>query len=116
VLEAVTAAWDKVSEDWQNQARHDALMQLAIEHDQLKWVAGKYRERKGDAIADAQLVKLTNAAVATMMASATSKRAKKDTDAPYKRALVWFLLLAVMVVFGLIALKLMASAHHPSPP
>lgn len=113
--DAVSAAWDRVSEDWSDQARHDALLKLAVDHDAFKWLAGKYRERKGDVIADAQLVKITNAAMATMFASATAKR-DKDAASPYKRALLWMLVLMVLMVFGLIAAKLMAASHHrPSP-
>lgn len=115
VNDAVTLAWDKVAEDWDNQARHDALLALAVEAGAFKWVASKYRERKGDAIADAQLAKIGTAAMATMFATATAKREREATS-PYKRALLWMLVLAVLMVFGLIAAKLMATAHHAPRP
>jgi hypothetical protein len=114
VHDAVSAAWDQVSEDWDNPARHDAVRTLAVEHAELKWLASKYRERKGDPIADAQLAKIASAAMATMFATATAKR--DDTTSPYKRALLWMLVLAAMMVFGLIAIKLMATTHHTPPP
>ncbi len=112
--DAVTAAWDKVTEDWDNQARHDALLALAAENQAFKWVATKYRERKGDPIADAQLTKIGAAAMATMFASATAKREKSAS--PYKRALVWMVVFVILMVFGLVAVKLMAMSHHTPPP
>lgn len=108
--EAVSAAWDKVLEDWTNQARHDAFMALVVEHKELKFAATKYREKKGDPIADAQLGKVTSAAMATMLVSSSSRK-EKDPAAPYKRALIWLLVLAVMLVFGMIAAKLLAHPH-----
>ena len=113
--DAVTLAWEKVAADWNNQTRHDALLALAAESGAFKWVASKYRERKGDAIADAQLAKITNAAMATMFATATAKRGK-EAASPYKRALLWLLVFALLMVFGLIAVKLMATTHHAPPP
>lgn len=114
--DAVSAAWDKLTEDWPNQGRHDALLQLAVEHNEFQWVASKYKERKGDELADAQLVKLRNAAMVMMLAAGTAQREREKAAAsPYKRALLWILVLAVMLVFGLIAAKLMANAHHGKP-
>ena len=111
VSEAVAAAWDKVVEDWPNQSRHDALLSLAVETGELKWVASKYRERKGDAMADAQLAKLTNAAMASMMSSGATKGSTTDNAAPYKRALIWLMVMTLMLIFGLIAVKLMTAGH-----
>lgn len=111
--EAVCAAWDKVTEDWQSQPRHDALVQLAVQHSELKWVASKYRERKGDAIADGQLAKLTSTAMAMLVASAPARR---EAPSPYKRAVIWLLVFLLLAVVGLIAVKLMASVHHPRRP
>jgi hypothetical protein len=116
VHDAVSAAWDTLSEDWDNQARHDALRALAVDNGQLKWLASKYRERKGDAIADAQLVKITNAAMVTMLATGSAKREKEAGSSPYKRALLWMFLLGVLMVLGLIAVKLMAATHHTPRP
>jgi hypothetical protein len=116
VNEAVSAAWDKVAEDWATQSRHDALLALAVEKGELKWVASKYRERKGDAIADAQLAKLTNAAMASMMATGATKGNAKDLAAPYKRALLWLMIMTVMLMFGLLAAKLMSAGHPAASP
>lgn len=113
--EAVSAAWDKVIEDWTNQARHDAFMALVVEHKELKFAATKYREKKGDPIADAQLGKVTSAAMATMLVVERSRK-EKDPAAPYKRALIWLLVLAVMLVFGMIAAKLLAHPHPQAQP
>jgi hypothetical protein len=115
VNEAVEAAWTKVTEDWANQARHDALLALTVESQAFKWVASKYREKKGDAIADAQLARLTTAAMATMMTSSRAS-AEQDFAAPYRRALLWLAVLAVMLVLGLIAAKLMVTAHPTASP
>ena len=113
--EAVAAAWDKVVEDWQNQARHDALMSLVVNAKEFKWAATKYREKKGDPIADAQLAKLTSAAMATMLVSTRTKD-DKDPAAVYKRALIWLLVLVVMLLCGMIAVKLMAQSHPQGHP
>lgn len=115
VDEAVSAAWDKVNEDWTNQSRHDALLALAVEKQAFKWLATRYRERKGDPIADAQLARIATAAMATMMASSASKGGTDAHAAPYRRALLWMVALVVMLAFGLIAAKLMAVAPPPAP-
>lgn len=115
VNEAVAAAWDKVVDDWTNQSRHDALLALATQAQAFQWLATKYRERAGDPIADAQLAKLTTAAMATMLTSSSASKGGTDYAAPYRRALMWMLVMVVMLVLGLIAMKLMASGHPPAP-
>ena len=110
--DAVSAAWDKLGEDWEDQARHDALRALAVEQGELKWLATKYREKKGDPMADAQLAKIASVAMATFMARETAAKHGADTNAPYKRALMWIGVLVIMLVMGLVAAKLMTSMHH----
>jgi len=112
VHEALAAAWDKLAEDWEDSARHDAVRTLAVEHGELKWLASKYREKKGDPVADAQLAKIASVAMATMLARETATKRGADLDAPYKRALVWLVVMLVMVILGLFAAKLMAGMHH----
>jgi hypothetical protein len=112
VHDAVVAAWDKLAEDWDNQARHDALRALAVEHGELKWLATKYREKQGDPVAVAQLGKITSAAMATMLARETAAKSDGDVNAPYKRAAMWIVVLLIMLLLGLIAAKLVTGVHH----
>jgi hypothetical protein len=107
---AVEAAWERVVEQWDDSARHDAFMVLVVQNSQFAWAAGKYKERAGDAIADKQLEKLRKAATATMFATASRKPGE---DPPYKRTLVIFAVLVVMLVIALVGVKIL---HDTRPP
>jgi hypothetical protein len=62
---SVHSAWRRVREDWRITAHHEELLQLTIQHQCYAWVAAKYREasreRPGDQLADAQIVRLRRA-------------------------------------------------------
>jgi hypothetical protein len=108
---AVEAAWERVVEQWDDQARHDSFLGLVAQHSEFAWAAGKYKERAGDAVADKQLEKLRKAATATMFATASKKPGE---DPPYKRTMVIFIVLIVMLVIALVGVKIMHDTR-PRP-
>jgi hypothetical protein len=114
VHEEVTAAWDRVVEQWDDAARHDALIGFVAKHSCYAWAAGKYKERAGDPIADKQLERLRKAATATLLATATPRKQAEET--PYKKTLIWLLVLVVMLVLGILFMRIVASNTRPEPP
>jgi hypothetical protein len=79
---------------------------------------GKYKERAGDAVADKQLERIRKAATATMFATASKKQ---DEPTPYKRTMVIFVVLLLMMVLALVGAKLIhdsrtQDAVPPRPP
>lgn len=113
VHEALAAAWDQLVADWSNEGRHESLRALAVEQGELKWLATRYRERQGDAVADAQLKKIASVAMATMLTRDTNGKHGRDVDAPYRRAMIWIIVLLFMLILGLVAAKVVTTAHHP---
>ena len=109
------AVWQNVVDSWDVPARHEALMGLVAQKGAFAWAAGKYKERAGDPIADKQLEKIQKAAVATMFATSAKKR---ETDSPYKRTILIFIALIVMIFIGLIGVKMIhdTKANLPKPP
>ena len=109
------AVWQKVVDGWDEPGRHDALLGLVTQKAAFSWAAGKYKERAGDPVADKQLERIRKAAVATMFASGAKK---PDQDSPYKRTMVIFIALLVMLFVGLIGVKLIHDSRPttPSPP
>ncbi len=71
--EAVTAAWDHVVAHWDEPKRHDALLGLVASYNCYAWVAGRYRERAGDPIAEQQLDRIRKAATFAMLATASNR-------------------------------------------
>lgn len=110
--EAVEAAWARAVERWDDRARHEALLGLVAQHSAFAWAAGKYKERVGDPIADAQLERLRKSATATLLATATKKPESKD--GPYKRTMLLGVLLLVMLALGLVYAKVIAVNHGKS--
>ena len=111
----VEAAWERVVESWDDPARHDALIGLVAQHSAFAWAAGKYKERAGDAVADKQLERIRKAATATMFATA----AKKQTEeTPYKRTMVIFVVLLLLMILGLVGVKLVhdTRTQQDAPP
>jgi hypothetical protein len=109
------AAWQRVLDGWDDPTRHEALMGLVAQESQFAWAAAKYKERAGDAIADKQLERIRKAATASLFASATKKPGE---DTPYKRTLVIFIVLIVMLGFLLVGVKLLHDTrpHADDPP
>ena len=113
--ETLQAAWDACVAAWDEQKRHDALIQLVAANGTYAWAAGRYRtittERPDDAIAKRQLDRLSRAAMATMFASATPRR---DTEPkPYRATMAILAMMIVAVVAGL--LYAMVSSGKPAP-
>jgi hypothetical protein len=110
----VTAAWDRVVEQWDDAARHEKLIGLVAKHSCFAWAAAKYKDRAGDAIADKQLERLRKAATATLFATATRRQDVEQT--PYKKTLIWLLALVAMLVLGLLLARLATKNTTPKPP
>jgi hypothetical protein len=107
--EAVRAAWQAVTEHWDEPARHEALLGLVAQHACFAWAAARYKERAGDAIADEQIERLRRAATATMLATATP-RPSADKQ-PYKNTLIIFIALVAMAILGLVLAKLIHDSR-----
>ena len=105
--EAVTAAWDRVVESWDEPARHEAFLGLVAQHSAYAWAAARYKERAGDPVADLALEKVRKAATAAMFASAAAR--PKDGASPYKKTMIWLVVLLVMLVLGMVFTQLVAS-------
>ena len=101
VPEVLRTAWDKLSEAWDDGARHDAVLVLATERGELGWIAGRYREaakaREGDPRPAAMLDKIKRATEA--MLTATTPRTTKE-PMPYRSSIVVLGFLVVMIVIG----------------
>jgi hypothetical protein len=106
VHDDVTAAWQRVTEHWDDAARHDAFIASVAQHSCYAWAAARYKERAGDAIADKQLDRLRRAATATMMAAAAARPSRERQ--PYKSSMV---VLIVLLLAMLVALFVTKSMH-----
>jgi hypothetical protein len=100
-----------------DETRHEALTGVVVEFAQYAWAVAKYRERRGDRIADAQIVRLTRAAEVTLLASA-SKRPEKS--GPYKSLtlLLGILIFAILcgVFYAMVIKAKGGSAENDSRP
>ena len=105
--EAVTAAWDRVVESWDEPARHEAFLGLVAQHSAYAWAAARYKERAGDPIADGALEKLRKAATAAMFASATARPTSEAS--PYKKTMIWMVVLLVMLAIGMVFTQIIVS-------
>ena len=106
----IEAAWQTVIEGWENPARHELFMGLVAKHSEFSWAASKYKERAGDAIADKQLERVRKAATASLLATA----AKKPEGTPYKRTIVIFMVLLLLIILALVGLMLVHDARPRS--
>lgn len=105
------ALWERVVEGWDEPARHQALMGMVAQKGEYAWAAAKYKERAGDAIAAKQLEKIRKAATVSMFATASKKPAE---DPPYKRTMVIFIVLLIMLFILLVGVKLVHDTRpHP---
>ena len=62
------------------------------------WAAAQYKKRAGDKMADRALVRIRNAATASMFASATMARPKQTGRMPYRSSV--FVLIVVVFMLG----------------
>ncbi len=104
--EAVTAAWEGVVAHWDEPKRHEALLGLTATYNCYAWVAGRYRERAGDPIADQQLDRIRKAATIAMFATAS-----KRPDGKSSRNLSILVLLLFVCVVGGVLLYLKLHSH-----
>ena len=107
VPEAVRAAWDQVVAHWDVPKRHETLLGLVATCNCYAWVAGRYRDRAGDPIAELQLDRIRKAATFALLATASNRRTSK----PGGRIAVVVLLLIVCAVCGVL---LYGKLHAPS--
>lgn len=107
--DAVQNAWDAAVAQWDDPAKHTALLALVAHHGCYAWAAAKYKERAGDAIADKQLERLRSSAVAAMMATSTKK---KEETQPYRSTLIVFAALLLILVLGLVFITIIKSNAH----
>lgn len=117
--EVVTAAWDRTVEQWDDLSRHDALLAVVVEHSAFAWAAARYKERDArgdDPVARARLERIRKAATATMFA--TAKVRETEGSSPYKKTLVWLMVLCVMLVLGLVFARIVVgnAPAKPQPP
>ena len=111
-MQEVESAWQGVTEHWDDGERHQAFLALVARHHCFAWAAARYKERAGDAIADAQLDKLQRAATATMLAAAAAR--PKSDKVPYRSTLLVLISMVLLAVFGLICLKLIRDSRQPT--
>ena len=112
VHDDVTAAWQRVTEQWDDSARHEAFFAAAAQHSCFAWAAARYKERTGDAIADKQLERLRKAATATMMATAAAKPSKERQ--PYRSLLIVLICMFLAMLVALFVTKSLRD-NHPAP-
>jgi hypothetical protein len=123
VHDDVTQAWDRVLEQWDDKARHDAMLSVVVSHSEFAWAAARYKERGDDPVAHVQLERLRKAATATMLASAKAR--ESPDSSPYKKMALWLAVMVVMLVVGLLFARIVVSnapakrtpapARHPTP-
>ena len=109
IPDAVQNAWDAAVAQWDDPAKHTALLGLVAQHGCYAWAAGKYKERAGDAVADKQLERLRTSAVAAMMATGAKK---KDETQPYRSTLIVLAALLLILVLGLVFVSIIKSNAH----
>jgi hypothetical protein len=109
--EAVTAAWDEVTSQWEDAPRHEAFLALVVQHSAFAWAAARYKERGDDPVAKDRLERIRKAATATMFASATPRETKENS--PYTKTLLWLVAMVVMLVVGLLFARIVVN-HAPA--
>lgn len=117
------ASWGRVVESWQDQPRHDAFVQAAVNAGAYAWAAGQYqdalRQRPAAAgaadpiapIARRQLERVRRTAEAAMLASAAVRQEQK---APYRSATTILVMLVVVLVAGALYATFMRETRNPA--
>jgi hypothetical protein len=100
----VTEAWDAAVADWDNPARHDALLTLAAKHEAYGWTAKQYqarlKENAEDAVAQRQITRLRKAAELTLYATAAQRETKTKT--PFKASIAMIMIMVFLIIAGLL--------------
>jgi hypothetical protein len=105
--DVVTAAWERTVEQWDDPSRHEALLAVVVEQSAFAWAAARYKERGDDPVAKARLERIRKAATATMMATATVRETEESS--PYKKTLLWLLIMVVMLALGLVFARIVVG-------
>jgi len=113
--EPVRAAWDACEQQWDEPARHDAFFALVAQHACFAYAAARYKVRAGDAIADRQLERVSKAATATMLATASARPDAKQR-APYRAVVALIVLMLVAALAGLAYVANMKRGPAQPPP
>ena len=103
IPEPVRAAWQGVLGGWDEPARHDAFFQVVVHHGCYAWAAGRYKQKAGDAIADARLAKLQRAAEAALFATAAVRPAASDQGKSNMKLFVVAMLFALVIALATLA-------------
>lgn len=103
VPDALTAAWERTVEAWDDPALHDKLLGLVATHNAYAWAAARYKSRgDDDAIAVKQLGRVKRSAELVMF----SRPEKEAKNSAYKGTFtflaVLLLLLVALVVFAIL--------------
>lgn len=112
----VRAAWNDARARWNDPAVHDRVVAVAAELDSFAWIATRYRElaRAGDAIATAQLARISRAAEVAMTIGAVARRAEAPSKVPY-RGLQMMIAVLVMTVLGTWVYARFQPGAHEAP-
>lgn len=90
--------------DWENPARHDALLTLAAKHEAYGWTAkqyqGRLKENANDAVAQQQIARLRKAAELTLYATAAQREEKTKT--PFKATIAMIMIMVFLIIGALL--------------
>ena len=107
----VKDAWQRAVDQWDDLARHEAVLVAATRANAFAWTAARYKERAGDPIADRQLERVRAATVATMASSAA--RRPDRAARPYRSSIVALCVLVAMIVLGVVYARMMDRVTPP---
>jgi hypothetical protein len=114
----VIAAWAAAEARWDDPASHERLRGLVAQHAAFAWAAARYREaqrqRPGDAVAAAQLERLTRAAEVTLRATSTAAQAEPPSR--LRLPLIALIILIATTAAGYAILRATPSPAETSPP
>jgi hypothetical protein len=110
-------------ESWDDEGRHQALLELIYAEGELAWGARKYRgvlrDRPDDEAASARLEKLVKSAEAELVSMAAKREAEESGGgAPYRGVLIVFLVLLMAAGAGAIYFmvkKAQKANQDPAP-
>jgi hypothetical protein len=77
VPEIVKQTWKRATDDWAEQARHDAMLRIVTEHGCFAWAAAMYRDQaalRGDDMSKRQLDRVLRGAEALLYATRTDPK------------------------------------------
>ena len=116
VPERLRAAWNDAVARWTEPSAHDRVVAIAAELASYAWIAARYRElaRTGDAIAAAQLARVSRAAEVALTIAALARRTGVPEKTPY-RGLQMMIAVLVLTVLGTWVYARFQPAPRESP-